>query len=291
MQIVFHCGVHGTDHDGLLKTLLQNRDWLLKNGIETVPRSRHRGIFENALGALKGGPATREMEEMMLDAILDSDNTRRVICSQPGFLGLPYRAISPDGLFAHAGARVAALANLFPNAETEFFIALKNPAALIPYCVGRIEHRSYDEVMNGVSPASLRWGPAIRRIVQALEGRRLVLWCHEDTPLIWPEVVRTIAQMPGEVPLKAGLQMLGEILHPDGIRHIRDELAKHDHITITLRREVFEQALARYARAELLETEVTLPGWSQDLIDRMTDEYDHDLTEIVAMPGVEFIAP
>ncbi len=291
MQIVFHCGVHGTDQDGLLKTLFQNRDWLTRHGIEAVPRSRHRGIFEKALAALNGGPATPDMEEMMLDAILENDNTTRVICSLPGFIGMPARVIAREGLLAPAGEKMQALANLFPSAEVEFHLALKNPATLLPYVIQNIPDRSYEQIMGGIPPETLRWAPAIREIQRRIGQNRLVLWCHEDTPLIWPEVIRRIANMPGDVPLKAGLQVLGEILHPDGIHMIRDEMSKHERLTIATRREIFSAALVKYALPEKIETEINLPGWSQDLIDEMTEYYDQDTAKIAVMPGIEFIAP
>ena len=55
MQVVFHCGVHGTDLSRMVKTLMQNRDWLLKNRIEALPPNKHREIFNDALTALRGG--------------------------------------------------------------------------------------------------------------------------------------------------------------------------------------------------------------------------------------------
>lgn len=291
MQIVFHCGVHGTDHDGLLKTLLQNRDWLVQNGIEVVSRNRHRGVFEGALNSLRGGPATPDMEEMMLDAILENDGTQRVICSQPGFLGMANRALTPEGLMRHSGERMAAIANLFPSAQVEFFIGLKNPATLIPYCLSQIKDRSYQDVMAGVDLRDMRWAPTVRDMVSAARGRRLVIWAHEDTPLIWPEVVRAISTMPGDVPLKAGLLILGEILQPEGIRFIRDEMAAQERVTIAARRDIFARALQQFVRPEMIETTVTLPGWTQDTIDELTAIYDRDLAEIAGLPGVEFIAP
>lgn len=290
MQIVFHCGVHGTDQDGMLKTLMHNRDWLSRNGVEVVSRNRHRGIFESALNALKGRPATPEMEDMMLDAILDSDQTRRVICSQPAFLGVPNRAITPDGLYPVAGNKLAAMINLFPSADVEFFIGLKNPATFAPYCHS-VNDNSQEDLLDGVAPHHLRWAPAIRRLLPAIQGRRLVLWCHEDTSLIWPEVVRTIAEMPEDIPLKAGLHILGEILDADGIRFIREEIAKGGDLTIHARREIFARAMQQFAPRDKIETSITLPGWSQELIDRMTEDYDRDLAEIASLTGVEFISP
>lgn len=291
MQVVYHCGVHGTDIYRMVKTLMQNRDWLLANGIEPLTPNKHRDIFTEALNALRGAPASEEMEHVMLDAILESDNPNRIIFSTSNFLGKAERAVSPEGLYASAGQRMAALANLFPSAEIEFFVALKNPATLLPYVFSQERTGEYDQVMAGISPERLRWAPAIRRIQAAVPNCKLVLWCHEDTSLIWPEVVRRIATMPTDVPLKAGLQILGDILRPEGIQMIRDEMAKQERLTIDSRRQIFSAALARFALPDEMEVTVTLPGWTQDLVDRLSDLYDEDVAEIAALPGVEFITP
>lgn len=291
MQVVFHCGVHGTDLYRMVKTLLQNRDWLLRNGIEPVTPNRHRDVFGEALSALNGGRATPDMEQVMLDAVLDTDEPRRIIFSTPTFLGKAERALSLDGLYASAGDKLAALANLFPTAEVEFFMGLKNPATLIPFVLAQEGSGTYAEVMGGIDPESLRWAPAIRRILAALPGRRLVVWCHEDTSLIWPEVVRRISTMPSDVPLKAGLQILGDILHPDGIKMIRDAMAQETRLTIESRRRIFSAALQKHALPDQIEVELNLPGWNQALVDRISAAYDQDMAEIAALSGVEFITP
>ncbi|MFT4013731.1 MAG: hypothetical protein QM682_10070 [Paracoccus sp. (in: a-proteobacteria)] len=291
MQVVFHCGVHGTDMFRMVKTLMQNRDWLLKNGIEPLTPNRHRDVFGEALSALRGAPASPEMEQVMLDAILESDHPERIIFSTPTFLGKAERAISPEGLYASAGDRMAALANLFPSADVEFFMALKNPATLLPFVFSQEGSGDYARVMAGIPPERLRWAPAIRRLQAAIPGRRLVLWCHEDTSLIWPEVVRRIATMPSDVPLKAGLQVLADILRPEGIQMIRDEMAKQSRLTVETRRAIFSRALAQYALPEQMEITIALPGWTQDLVDQISDLYDEDVAEIAALSGIEFITP
>ncbi|HWL56072.1 MAG TPA: hypothetical protein VNQ78_05270 [Paracoccus sp. (in: a-proteobacteria)] len=291
MQVVFHCGAHGTDLYRMVKTLMQNQEWLLANGVEALTPSRHREAFADALNSLNGQPASPEMEEVLLDAILESDEPQRIIFSTPTFLGKAERAISSDGLYANAGEKLAALANLFPSAEIEIFMALKNPATLLPYVFSQDGTRSYDQVMGAIPPESLRWAPAIRHMQAALPGHRLVLWCHEDTSLIWPEVVRSIATMPSDVPLKAGLQVLGDIMKPEGIEMIREEMSKEKRLTVEKRRAIFAAALSQHALPDQIEMEVTLPGWNQDLVDHISDLYDEDVAEIAAMPGVEFIAP
>ena len=60
-------------------------------------------------------------------------------------------------------------------------------------------------------------------------------------------MVRRIATMPSDVPLKAGLQILGDILHPDGIAMIRDAMAQEQRLTIDSRRRIFAAALEKHA--------------------------------------------
>ncbi|MFH5776101.1 hypothetical protein ACHFJ0_17800 [Paracoccus sp. NGMCC 1.201697] len=291
MQVVYHCGAHGTDLYRMVKTLMQNRDWLLANGVESLTPAKHRDVFNEALKALDGGPATPEVEQVLLDAILETDHPRRLIFSTPTFLGKAERAISVDGLYYNAAEKLAALANLFPSADVEIYLALKNPATLLPFVFSQDATGTYEQVMAAIPPESLRWAPAIRRIKAALPDQRLVLWCHEDTSLIWPEVVRNIATMPSDVPLRAGLQVLGDIMRPEGIEMIREEMSRETRLTVEKRRAIFAAALARHALPEQMEIEVNLPGWTQDLVNQITDLYDEDVAEIAAMPGVEFIMP
>lgn len=291
MQVVFHCGAHGTDQYRMVKTLMQNRNWLLDNGIEALTPNRHNDIFNPALAQLRGGPASPEMQQMMLDAILESDHPRRIIFSTPSFLGKAERAVAADGLYSSAPEKFAALANLFPSAEVEFCMALKNPATLIPFIATQAGSSPYPQIMGRIPPESLRWAPTIRRILAAIPDCRLVLWCHEDTSLIWPEVVRRVANMPSDVPLRAGLQVLADILEPEGIEMIREEMSRQERLTIDSRRAIFAAALQKHALPSQIETEVDLPGWTQDLVDHISDLYDEDVAEIAALPGIEFITP
>ena len=43
--------------------------------------------------------------------------------------------------------------------------------------------------------------------------------------------------------------------------------------------------------AEAIRLRIDLPGWDQRTVDRMTADYDADVAEIAALPGVEFIGP
>lgn len=291
MQMAFHLGVHGTDGDRLLKTLLRNRDWLLQHGTDVVTPNRHRGLFDEALMALKGGRATPEMQQIMLDAVLDCEAPSRAIFSSPTFMGAPGRAVGQAGLYPQMGARAAALANLFPDHETEFFVAIRNPAALITDVLPMFSGGGYFVLMQGREPLDLRWRQPIQNLLRAVPGRRVVIWCHEDVPLIWPEVARLIGNVPPDAPLQGGAVYLQEILGDAGMERLRAEVAAQDQLTIARRRAVTAEVIAQHALPAALDQVIDLPGWTQEVVDQVTERYRADVAEIAVLPGVEFILP
>lgn len=291
MHLVFHIGVHATDNDKMLKSLLNNRDWLHQHGTEVIPPSRHRGMFEEALMALNGGRATHEMEQIMLDAMLATEHPERVVFSTQTFMGAPGRAVGKDGFYPQIGSRVAALANLFPTAECEFFAALRNPATLLAEVLEQFQGGGYDKLMQGRQPHDLRWRDPVHRLVRAAQGRRVVLWCHEDAPLIWPELIRLIGDMPPEAPLHGALVFMQELLGDAGMAQLRSALGGRDHVSIAERRRLYAEMLETHALPGAMDLTVDLPGWTQDLVDEVTENYRRDVAEIAVMPGVEFVLP
>ena len=292
MKIVFHCGVHGTDGDRMLKSLLNNRDYLLKNGTEVLTPNRYRGVLDEALMSLNGGTATEEMQEILLDSILETDSPHRVILSHPGFQGPAFRALSADGLYPQMGARMRSLAALFPGHDSEFFIALRHPVVLLRVLLAQSPNSTYDSLTRGLRPDEFSWTAAIQRLVATLGGRhRLVLWCHEDVPLIWPEVLRLVGDIPPEVRLSGGLAYLHDVIGDEGLSRLRGEMVGRDRLTIAERRELHSEFIGVFATDDALSEPVDLPGWTQQDVDKATARYEADIAEIAVLPGVEFITP
>lgn len=289
MQMVFHLGVHGTDGDRLLKSLLRNRDRLTAQGTDIITPNRHRGLFDEALMSLKGGRATPDMQQLLMDAVLHSDAPRRAVFSTPTFMGAPGRAVGQAGLYPQMGARAAALANLFPDHPVEFFLAIRNPAGLIAEVLPIFAGGGYHVLMQGRQPEDLRWRDPIRALLRAVPGRRVVIWCHEDVPLIWPEIVRLAGSIPPDAPLQGGMAYLEEILTPQGMATLKESLSTQDRVTVAQRRALWSAAIRDHALPDALDQAIDLPGWTQATVDRVTDSYHADMAEIAVLPGVEFV--
>lgn len=288
MEIVYHVGAYGSGMGQIIRTLLRNRDELWKVGVEVPSPTRYRGVFGEAVVALNGGMASQDMQDMLLDAVLHSDHTERVVLSQPGFIGMPKRAITPQGLYSFAHKRLSGLSNLFPDSEVEFFLAVLHPARQVQELVA-LQKGNYAAIMEGVDPLKLRWAPMFQRLVEALPGRRIIAWAQEDLPFTWPEVLRRMAGVPGTMPLLDDDAILAELLAAQPLAALRARIAAEPGLSISARRDIVEEALLA-ADLGAMEAEIQLPGWSQDLIDELSEIYADDQAELAALTGVEFIS-
>lgn len=291
MQIAYHLGVHGTDDDRLIRALLKNRGTLAAQGIAVPSPRAYRQLLPKVAKSLRGAPAGPEVRDVILDALGEDGPVERLVFSHDSLLCYPVNAIGPEGLYPTAPARIAAYANVFPGAEAEFFLALKNPATLIPALLDRASEASYEMLMSGSSPAGLRWAPVIRRILNQSPGVSLTLWCAEDLPLLWPEVLRAIAGLSSDDALDGDYDLLAALMTEEGLALLKAFFERHGPRRPAQRRRATAAFLQKHARPEELEVEVALPGWTDALVAAMTEAYDADCAEIAAMPGVTFLFP
>jgi hypothetical protein len=289
MEIVYHLGVHFTDEDRLPRALLKSREALAAEGI-VIPWPRHyRYLFRDLLVRLEGMRASAEIQTLILDACIRQDAPRRVVFSHADFLGNPSQALGGGMLYPGGAARVQALRNLFPESPVAFRLSLRNPATFLPQLFEASGEGDFDAFLAGGDPERLRWSDLIARIGAAVPDCGVTVWCNEDTPLIWPEVVRTVAGSAPATPLAGVDEFLPTLLTEEGLRRMQAYLAEHPPASEARRRRVIDAFLEKFARPDRLAVEIDLPGWSQDYIDRLTEAYDADIGRIASLPGVTVV--
>ncbi|MEZ5778497.1 MAG: hypothetical protein R3E44_09050 [Paracoccaceae bacterium] len=297
MQIAYHLGAHGTDEDRLVRGLMRNRGYLAERGIAVPAPRLYRQILPKIARSLRGSPAGLDAQQVVLDAVLEDDpaageqKTARIVFSNENLVCFPVQVITQDGFYTHLSNRVVAYSNLFPHEENEFFLGLRGPATLIPALIQKSNAGTYEAIMSGRDPLSLRWSAAIRRIYAAAPGTRLTVWCDEDTPLIWPEVVRAVAGLGADDPLDTDFDVLSMIMTTEGLQKLKDFVTAHPPRSAAERRRIVTAFLDKYAAADELELDVPLPGWTDDLVQDLSETYQQDCAEIAAIPGVRFITP
>lgn len=291
MQVIFHCGAHGTEEDRLLKTLLRNKDRFRLHGTVVPGPGKYRYLLKDCMAALQEGQATTEARDVLWDAILEEEQADRVLLSNANFFGSQRQSIEGSQFYPEAEARLLSLQHLFAQDKLELYIGLRNPATILP---GLLENAHPDrkaQVLSNLDPFHLRWSDLLTRLRRAVPQVPLNVWCFEDMPLIWAQIIRDMSGLEMNQRLDGGMDLLSTIMSREGMRRLRQYLAQHPDMSETQQRRVMAAFLDKYVREDELEEEIDLPGWSEALIESVTALYEEDMQIVQRIPGVTMITP
>lgn len=289
MRIVYHLGAHFTDEERLLKCLLKNRGLLSQHAMAVPGPKSYRILLRDTIMSLKGQPASEDTQAAILDQILDNDHAERLILSWDGFLSLlPW--VLKNGLYESAGSRIRAFSQLFPVYESEFHMGLRNPASFLPALYQSLKSPPIGEFLAGIDPFDLHWSDVVERILDENPDTNLTLWCDEDTPLIWPEVLHRVAGIPADVVLEGEMDLLSQLMSGEGLTRLNAYLLSHPPAGIPQRRKIVSAFLDKFALPDRIDYRFEMPGWSASMVEEMTQAYEEDIARIMAMPEVTFIS-
>lgn len=291
MQIVYHIGANCTDNDRLLKSLLRNTEAFSAQGIKVPGPGKYRRLIRETIQNLAGADPAPDTRDILIDAILDDDQATRLVMSNSTFICVPFRVFENGVFYGLVEPKVRGLQQLFPTDQIELFLGLRNPATLIPELYSGIKNKSFGDFMHGMALKDVRWSDVIRRIRACAPDARLTVWCNEDTPLIWSQLVRDLSGVDPLTKIVGGFDLLAAIMSPEGMKRFLSYLKSHPPQTEVQKRRIISAFLDKYAIDSEIEDEVDLPGWTEALLDELTGIYDADVAEISRMDGVKFIAP
>ncbi|MDJ0630243.1 MAG: hypothetical protein QNJ44_18455 [Rhodobacter sp.] len=290
ITFVYHLGVHCTDENRLIHSLMRNGDDLQKQGI-IVPRPRrYRAKIGEATKKYRGDPMPEDEQKELFDAILMGYPAERVILSNESFLCMPGAAFDFNRIYAKAHYRSTWLRYVFPENPCEFFLAIRNPATYIPAALRQEGVPSYEKFIKNADLRQLRWRDVVEAIQENNPGCPITVWCNEDTPLIWPTLLREISDADPDMGFAGEFDMLKTIMHEDGFERMLSYLQSHSPQNEIQRRRVFAAFLDKFANEDELEEDIDLPGWTPELVDEITAIYEDDVYQIERMSGVTFIA-
>ncbi len=292
MQILFHLGAHCTDDGLLIRSILRNRGILAREGILVPGPGRYRELLGKVSTSLRGDVASHDTEAMLIDALADDATAERIVLSNENFLCRDVKVLSENAFYPKI-TKAAWLANCFPSHRAEFALAIRNPATLLPDLLARVAKapEERDVVLKALQLENLIWSDVILRLRDAVPEARILVWCHEDTPFLWSEIQREVTQHDPFTRLDGALDMAERIMAPEGIRRLTDFLSTRDDLTETRRRAAVGAFLEAHAVADRIETEIDLPGWTEDTVTALTEDYEEDLARIGRIPGVVLLTP
>ncbi|QBY00059.1 hypothetical protein E2K80_04315 [Rhodophyticola sp. CCM32] len=291
MQVVYHLGAPCTDKDQLIKSLLKNRARLTKQGVVVPPPGRYRTVVRDAARALKGMPASEDIQDALLDAIMDEEDCQRLVLSNQRFICINRLVVRGAQIWPMIERETTKLRNLFPQAQVEFFIAMRDPATLIPALFKGSRFSDFEEFSEGMQPGAVTWSEMLFRLSRAHPDCHITVWNNEDTPLIWGELLQKLADVPSQMGLKGVDDLLEQIIDPAGFTRMQAYLAKHPPRTESQRRRIAAAFLDKFALEDEIEEELDVPGWTEQLVTEMTELYEADMDQITGLPNVTYIAP
>lgn len=291
MEIVYHIGAHETDEDRLLKCLLKNRETLAEQGISVPNPGRYRKLLRETLQAMASGAGPDIDRTEMLDAILGEEDADRLIMSNANFCCINARVFENGQLYHLGPSRAAALARIFPTDKLELHLGIRNPATFIPAVLAPLPDAVRDRIRAELDPFDIRWSDVITRLREACPQAEFTVWCNEDTPLIWSQLIREISGLEHGMPIVGGFDLLAEIMTEEGFKRFLSYLKSHPPQTEVQKRRIIAAFLDKFAIAEELEEELDMPGWTEETVDALTSSYEEDLYTIERIHGVTLITP
>jgi hypothetical protein len=291
MQVVIHAGAHMTDEDRLIACLRDDAGMLARHGTHVPePESYHR-LLRDLMHGAKKGDLPPDARDSVMAATATPAGAARLVLSNHGFFGTPKMALGGARFYPAAELRLGVLDRIFAPDRIELFLGLRNPATLLPALLPETPFSSVTELLRGDDPAHLRWSETVARIRAALPDIPVTVWCNEDTPLIWAQILHAMAGTGESVPLAGEFALLPEIMTAAGHQRFSAYIAARPGLTDAQKRRVVTAFLDKFADESAIEEELDVPEWDPGTIETLSALYDADVAEIARMDGVRLILP
>lgn len=293
MQLAIHLGAHCTDEDKLLRTLLKNKDMLAKAGIGIPGPGRYRKLTEDMVQRFRGGQPKKPGRTKLRQAIQENDTAHRIVISDEDSICVHGRIFENGLLYDKSSFKPEWIRNVFSDFEVEFFLGIRNPATYVPAAFQhkKQNHDLLSNFLSGVNIADIRWSDIIVSIQESNPGCPITVWCNEDTPFIWGQILRAITGLQNGEPLTGEFAILDQIMSEHGVKRLGQYMEQNPPINEQQKHQIITAFLDKFAVDGAIDEELDMPGWTEDYVEALTEFYEDDLNDIANMPGVTLIEP
>lgn len=290
MQIILHAGAHVTDENRLVTCLLKNAEHLDAIGTSVPDPESYRILLRDTIAAATDGGASAEAGNALRRALVLKEDVDRLVISNDSFFGTHKMAVKRM-FYPASCSRLEAMRQLFPDDQLELFFAVRNPASFMPALLEITNFNSIEDLFRGYDPLSFRWSELFERIRAQIPDIPITVWCNEDTPLIWAELIREMGGLDPTQTIEGEHDLLEEIMTDTGLKRFQAYVDSHPGMTEVQKRRVIAAFLDKFVDDDAVEEEYELEGWTSDIIDQMTELYEEDVFNIPRVPGVNLITP
>ncbi|MFY0597555.1 MAG: hypothetical protein JXQ85_14080 [Cognatishimia sp.] len=291
MQVALHFGAPFTDENRIQLCLGKNRDRLSESGT-VIPRpSSYRKNLRSILKRFKDGTGDDALRAEFLQTVAGTLTPNRLIFSTDAFLGVPRMSVREDQFYPGHTFRLDSFLQLFDGAEVELFFAICNPVTYLHSLMRAYPGEDVASLIEYSDPMLLRWSDFIAGLRETYPQLPITVWCNEDCPLIWSEILQSIAGVEPDFELIGAYSFLEELMDPDGFKRFQEYLKQRPNITADQKSRVASAFLEKFAREDLLEEDIDYPGWTEADVETLTNLYDADLVTIQNIPNITVLQP
>ncbi len=103
--------------------------------------------------------------------------------------------------------------------------------------------------------------------------------------------MREMAGLDPATEVAGSTDLLHTIMSDEGMIRLEAFLVEHPGVTEIQKRRIYAAFLDKFAIEDAIEEELDLPGWTEQMVDQMTQSYDEDVYLIERIPGVTVLTP
>lgn len=291
IQYSFHIGVPFTETNRLFWSLRRDKELLEKFGV-VIPRPR---FYQPALRDLIYDSQRRAEAKEELRAFFspmeEGTIASRVILFEELALGKPTWALGSRGFFPNVQRNLTQLTQMFPESTCDFTLAISNPAIFLSTAYAQQNKRSYNGFFKNLGPEQVFWSEVIEKIIRAFPESTVKVWCDEDTPFIWNNVLHAVSGLPEGQNFQGQYDAAENIMTEEGLERMKSFIEARPELNEPQKLSVLEAFLDKFAQSEVAEQSIDLPQWTHEKVERLNELYEEDLHRIEALPRVELIKP
>ena len=145
--------------------------------------------------------------EELLAQIPRNTDAERMILANANCICVPHQIFKGEDLYALVVEKLQTFGTSFQGHAIELSICMRDPGTFIPAAYGKSHSRSSQRCMAGAAPTVVQCSSLIHSMRNIMPSAQITARCNEDTPFIWPKILRRLIGLDAEEPIKAGYNL------------------------------------------------------------------------------------
>jgi len=283
--ISYHIGAHGNVTNHLSKIFNKNRKLLRDMGVVIPFPAKYRKIEGDIYSSNLNFPISLEEQLSFFKLVSDIETFERFVVSHNAFISNRWRAITEVGLYPSLQKKMDFLDNLFFDLDVEIYLEIES-LATFPFTVYNELHNDKKRLLNSPKFSTFRWAELVNIISTSLPNAKIIVFCTEDLPFVWPTIVQKMTGITSVFTLKGIFDLpLGWIEPAE-----QNDFIKKIQSSSTPSIEQYSFLIEKYCPPiKDLSAEYESLGWNQQHYTFYNSLYQKDIENIENIPNVEVL--